>query len=1278
MLITRRESMHLMWRPSAKRVRPAWPSKSPMDSGGALSARTTALSLFCVLAIAGGSILVAPTTAQGPGPIDLSLEAVSVFVAGAVNQPVSGPIVIGEDNTITAVVKNHGKTQVDAAVVATASDADGSWGPVSVSVKVPAGTTKSVTFPAFDGTYDEDDKEFTGTVTINVEVYVSPEEMVAELFEELGISESDLDPFSDAWSGLWDDNIASLQELVEDTLFSDETEPAEGAWNALWGSHVPSLRVIIESIVLQERPTRLDSYPADNQQELTRQVAWHAISLNPVTTIPSGYQLNVENGEEWQSLIWVTNEGTRDDVVDIHLEDASLDWDFQLDYTFLLLPTNDSEKAVIVTMKGKPTVAAGDQGQVKLVVTSRNAPLTATNSATLVSPPAQVNGKLAIAILEPLSVSIAAGSSTSFKATVKNLQNQDLTITLLPVEPTNDGWSGTLPGSQTATGIGPGVTAEFTVNIGVGSAVIHGTYDFNVAVTTHVDSTLRAAPVSFTVDVLQWHGVDFTLTKDLQGNSLPKQVEPGSLTPISFNVENKGNGVDSFQISLIDAPLGWQLVDANGVPPAAFVLDPFDTEIIGSHFLKTPATTLPGTKSIRLRITSELSGATTDVITHDLAVPARVFPGITITGNACQGEAFVCAMAEDSELVVPLTITNHGNVAGDLDLTALKVGSQGWTALLTPESFTLASGASAQATLTITSPATIAIDDAATIALKLLAKTQHQGNVTNKDLVAVGAFADLAIGGVSNDPSPLYLNVPGEFTFEVKNEGVADAGAFDAKVVYSAGGATVSTKTAAIPSLAKGATTSITVDVPTLAGYKNLKATITLDLDDEIPEYAVHANTVEVDLTLRTFDIQVTAPSDMIVDSGQAISLEGTLGFLVENAGSSAESLVITLEADQPWTAKAWPVEALAPAASKRYGTNFFIPDWPESMFAEVTLRVRHAVHGTLEAEASFTIRVNDAEPPQIQSYPLDVDEVPRARSVNFTARIWDPSGIDAAKVILLLPTGVEQRIAMTYDDVTERHFAVVQLTSPGPTEWYIWARDASPDKHENNTAAAPHSVRVLSESQPRLNLVSPAPGQSIRPGQQVIIALADTTGIQSAEAVVLGETIILPNTHPIMLATDAWPDGAVAVTVSIVDLFGSSAHETYTIQVDGTPPSIGAAFFDATAAGEASNVVVRVTDNDRVAKVMLRVDPGAGGAARDEVMSADGASFSVQVLYPSKGGSLTVIATDAAGNTASKLILGEGGIDSVAGQDAPGFSGVWILLLVAGLAAGRIRERRR
>ncbi len=475
----------------------------------------------------------------------------------------------------------------------------------------------------------------------------------------------------------------------------------------------------------------------------------HQISLSPST----------QEGEPEETLTYtvtIENQGTNDDTY--HLGIAST---VPTGWSMYVLPAqisinDDTTSTVTLYVEiGNRTNAAGGVTK-QLSVYCQSAGESSNNET------AAGSAKVAKIYGTSLSsgstqISVDPNNAATFSITVINDKgNTEDTITFSQTSTGTDDWSFTLPGSISLDA-DESSTVSFSITPDI--EALAGLKSINFFANSEDDETSYS--ISVTVRVNQLPALEVTKV-----GSSAQDIESGKRVYYSFLVTNKGNAVDSFDITVITdgIPDGWEAsldndeVSSLGVGQSINLTDVLVVKAPSNAAADVVAT-------IQVKVSSQENTSVSKTFTSRSTVLQKFDPKITIVGGDTQSSN------PDVEVTYNLKIENQGN--GEDEISLSLTGSNSTWGTLGESSFTLAAGANTTTTLRVTAPEDTTAQNGYKVTIK--ATSEDATTIKNRDVfLNVNQVYEVSVS-VSGDTT--QSGDPGDtlsYSITVKNKGNSD------------------------------------------------------------------------------------------------------------------------------------------------------------------------------------------------------------------------------------------------------------------------------------------------------------------------------------------------------------------------------------------------------------------------------------------------------------------------------------------------------------------------
>ena len=359
----------------------------------------------------------------------------------------------------------------------------------------------------------------------------------------------------------------------------------------------------------------------------------------------------------------ITNNGNTDDVIDLSTSGTTV----TLSETSVSLASGASAE-VTLTISGDVLATAGTY-EVKVTATSQgdNTQTAEVSTTTTILP---VYGVSLAGVGALTSETADASEGVSYKFNITNNGNTDDVIDLITSDTT-----ATL--SETSVSLASGASAEVTLTISGDVLAMAGTYEVKVTATSQGDNT-QTAEVSTTTTILPVYGVSLAGVGALTSET----SDASEGVSYKFNITNNGNTDDV--IDLITSGTTATLSETS-VSLASGASTEVTLTISGDDL------STAGTYEVKVTATSQGDNTQTAEVSTTTTIPPVY--GVSLAGVG----ALTSEISDASEGVsYKFNITNNGNTDDVIDLT-----TSGTTATLSETSVSLASGASAEVTLSI-------------------------------------------------------------------------------------------------------------------------------------------------------------------------------------------------------------------------------------------------------------------------------------------------------------------------------------------------------------------------------------------------------------------------------------------------------------------------------------------------------------------------------------------------------------------------------------------------
>ena len=359
------------------------------------------------------------------------------------------------------------------------------------------------------------------------------------------------------------------------------------------------------------------------------------------------------------------------------------------------------------------------------------------------------------------SISVDPNNAATFSINITNDKgNYADEIEFSQLSTGTDSWTFTLPGI-TSLAVDATTTVSFSVTPDIEALAGLKSISF-VATSDEDDDDYEAvATISLTVNVNQLPALEVTKVGDSS-----QDIEAGKKVSYSFKVTNKGNAVDSFNITVMSdtVPAHWEAsVDTSEVSSLGVDETANLTDVL---VVKAPLNASADIEAtIKVKVSSQEKDTIFKTFTSRSTVLQKYDPKITITAGDTK------SADPETEVVYNLTIENEGN--GEDEISLSLTGSNSTWGTLGVSSFTLDAGANTTTTLRVTAPE----DTPAQNGYKIGIKATSEDTTTSKSrdvFLNVNQIYDVSVfvsGSTtqSGDPDDQLT-----YAISVKNKGNGD------------------------------------------------------------------------------------------------------------------------------------------------------------------------------------------------------------------------------------------------------------------------------------------------------------------------------------------------------------------------------------------------------------------------------------------------------------------------------------------------------------------------
>lgn len=865
---------------------------------------------------------------------------------------------------------------------------------------------------------------------------------------------------------------------------------------------------------------------------------------------------------------------------------------------------------------------------------------------------------------------VEAGRLTTFNARIENVGNDADNYTITLVTDRSDVTSAWKPTINPPGVIAAGGAANATIDLTPPSDAVKGPYRFELRFQSQGDATGELVRnLTFTADLQQRHG----LLSDLLPSS--SEVAPGQKATYALTVTNTGNGPDNATIALGNLPTGWEVTMA----PDRLSLAPLGKATAQLNVTAPPGTAAGARAAVKVNVTSQGSNNPSGTplerapeVTADLLVLSRPHPSMTLEGPA---RRFVDPGAPTEYL---LTVRNVGNLASNFTMS-LQASDPSWGATATPGHLVLAPLEQGVIAVRLRAPNDAPVGETLTV-VATIRSASDQTQVEQTTLTGMVSGPDLAVKGVVANRTTPYAGDPLALDVVVANEGnkAPPTNATLRVLFIQAGVERVVGERDLDPADLPGGrrfTERIVWDTTGVEGPGVLVARV--DPADTVREIddSARSNEASLALTLRTFDLGLTAPQPLQGRPGEKVSyVERPNVFVLRHRGNAAtEPVRVLVESENGWID---PEKASIPLDLPRgvdvpVPLDVLIPFRPGVPSDLLRVTVVPDLRPESPLSASVVTRVVDEEKPVIVSVAARPAQAKVGENVTLEALVRDATGVASVTATLVAPDNGTSQLPMAH--VGGERWALGQtFTAAGRYRVFVDAVDRGEPANANSTRNALVEFFIDPGSAPTIQL---AEGQAttLRSGTPVRLNVTDAFGVARAAYVIRGITYGME--RPYQIDTSGFPAGTVDVQVEAENVYGAKGTARFTLTIDNTPPDAPRVRMspESPRANEDVTLTIEVDPGVQAVDVLIRRD---GQIVETRPATRKGPGVFELLLNPGEGDyQLDVTAKDAAGNTK----LAEGAVSFSAKPKSPfDVPGPGLALLALALVGAALAARRR
>ena len=480
-----------------------------------------------------------------------------------------------------------------------------------------------------------------------------------------------------------------------------------------------------------------------------------AVDYEHVVTI-SPTQQEGEPEDTLTYTITIDNDGTEDDTYNLGMSSTiPTGWEMYILPSQISISDESTGTVTLYVEIGNRTNAEGGQTK-QFTVFCQSAGASSNNETTAGS--AKVKKIYGTSLSAGTTqISVDPNNDATFSITVTNDKgNTEDTLTFSQTSIGTSDWSFTLPGSVS---LDQDESATVTFSVTPDIEALAGLKSMNFYANSEDEETSYS--ISITVRVNQLPALEVTKV-----GSSAQDIESGKRVYYSFKVTNKGNAVDSFDLSVVTdgIPTGWEAsLDNDEVSSLGVDENITLTDVLVVKAPQDAAADIVAT--IQVKVSSQENTSIFKTFTSRSTVLQNYDPKIMITGGDTQ------SANPEVEVTYNLTIKNDGN--GEDEISLSLTGSNSTWGTLGESSFTLAAGTNTTTTLRVTAPE----DTTAQNGYKITIKATSEDTTTTKNRDVFLNVNQIYEVSVSVSGATTQSGDPGDqlsYSIIVKNKGNSD------------------------------------------------------------------------------------------------------------------------------------------------------------------------------------------------------------------------------------------------------------------------------------------------------------------------------------------------------------------------------------------------------------------------------------------------------------------------------------------------------------------------
>ncbi|HWG90772.1 MAG TPA: CARDB domain-containing protein, partial [Candidatus Thermoplasmatota archaeon] len=723
----------------------------------------------------------------------------------------------------------------------------------------------------------------------------------------------------------------------------------------------------------------------------------------------------------------------------------------------------------------------------------------------------------------------------------------------------------------------------------------------------------------------------------------PERTTPaGETVSFRLNLTNKGNGDDTFSLSLLEdeqrfrIPAGWGVTFEDPAPVV-----PGNT----TRFVYLNATVPPGTAAntvanLKVRVVS--LGSTIGVSESQANQTILTMRATVLAGPRARllfdpaPNAFV---EKDGELRYPLRILSVGNEPGTFRLEATRTTPAGRAVWDLP-TFTnstlsnLAVGSEGQSAVIVRPPFEARVGDEAEVTVTL--KGPNGATYAVKRFKATVAGPDLNLSALRVEPPGIvYAGDQLQLSASLTNRGTEPApGPLEVRFYRSQGSERVPVGAAKLPdglAAGRGAVVRVPLDTSALRDAYLIEAVV--DEDEKVEELSESNNLVSLTTNVRRYAVNVQGPRNQTAVPGESVTFGADpYAVVLRNDGNTEETLTVRILSEHGWipAGETTQIVRLAPGERRTLNFSVRVPAEPGAPKDRLDITVENGLRPDFRTRLVSGVEVRDETPPRFFEPKVDNPVIAIKDSINLTVRVRDAIQVDRVIARLEYPNkGLFDRTMVNVGGDRWR------LTTGFDVVGSFNVTFIATDQAGNAQEARGPGFRVVAGSKPDIRFLGDN-RSLITAGFPIPLIIEDPLGVKSVDLILDGNTRNKTAlTAPYVIDTSRFPQGERKIEVRAKNLYDETTSFSFKVTVDNTPPKVKTLTWTEPIPGLPLTVTAVLEDKDlaTVNAVLL-----LNGQKQEVPMEDKGGGKYVATFTPSEGTyRISVNATDKAGNLATQ-----------------------------------------